>query len=142
MPVHHALLDLHDQIVPIIIRERTRISHNPSCRINAHPAHHHILNANGDLPPPSQRIPPHVAGDNPLLEPLEVEVATVAHDLRAVLAIANRKRVSARQVQYVAEYRCGPVRQTRGFDRRWSQEAFPVQSGEDFSGGREECPEP
>lgn len=72
-----------------------------------------------------------------LLEAPEVEVPTVAEQLRPVLLVLDMQRIAAEKVQQLRKHLPGPVRYAGRDNRRWPQEALAIQPRENLGWGRE-----
>lgn len=147
--------DLEDQLVRRVVDERPRVvdpARRDGGRVDAVVRHgrrdrvrrerdarlEQVLDAQQDLAALPGLVEADVVRDEALLEALEVEVAAVTQQARAVLLVAHVHGVPLEQVDEVGEDVGGPVRHGRRLDGRRPDQALALEPREDFLGRREE----
>lgn len=139
--LHRFVCDLEDQLVAFFVDEGacvvypSREGGSGGVLDEGDARLAYIVKADDDLGGVALGVVADGVGDEFLLQTFEVEVAAVAQELGAVVAVANGEGVAAKEVEEFGEDVGGAVGDGRGADGRGAEEAHGMEAREDVGGG-------
>lgn len=83
-----------------------------------------VFEPQGNLFPISDGVKGDVVPDDLLLQSFEVEIPTIAKQLRAVVFVANMERIATKEMDEIGKCICAAVRDGGRQNGWWSEETF------------------
>lgn len=135
--------DFQHEFGRLVVNVRSRILNPSPYRIRAlmrdtDPALLHILQPQHNLIPPPQLVKADTMRNQPLLQPLEVEIPRILQQLLSMHLVAHVNGVSSEELDQIRKGVGAAVRDGGGEDGGRTDEALALEAGEEVVGAGEE----